>query len=423
MVSKTNVYSLSTSITEARIDRLTNLGGVRPLFVRDTRLLGFGIKVTPQDVKSFFVEARRPSRNGGGTVRVSLGRYPLIPLSEARKTALETLRELRYGSGLAKEPDKENVLLRDVAAAFLADKRPVLRPATITDYTMVVHGPYFAPWMPLPVQEIKRRDVMERYRFLCSKHGIGMANKAIRVLSGVLNYGRAIQPSLEDWANPVRVLAETRVKRQVKPRTSFIPLDQLGTWLEALDAYKMEVRPQEDAARRADVWLLLNLLLMTGLRSNEARSLRSSDVDLQAGTVTIRPEVAKNHRKAVLPLNSWLIDQVGNRSPSSDGYVFQADCAAGYVDNLRRPLQEIHERSGLRVTPHDLRRTYATYLDAIGAPFGVIKQLLNHASGSDITAQYVQKRGVEDLRVYAERVLTLIDSRQRCPAATSGPSQ
>jgi integrase len=152
---------------------------------------------------------------------------------------------------------------------------------------------------------------------------------------------------------------------------------------------------------------------MTGLRSNEARSLKWSDVDLDAGTLTIRSEVAKNHRKAVLPLNAWLLEKLKTRHNEVDTYVFHSQSACGYNGNLRRPLEEIRERSGLKVMPHDLRRTYATYLDSVGAPFGVIKQLLNPVSGSDITALYVQKRGIEELRQYAERVLTLIDSR-RC---------
>lgn len=410
MVSTPNVYSLSTSLTDARIDRLSNKGGLRPLFVRDTRLAGFGIKVIPQDVKSYFVEARLPREKGGGTTRITLGRYPFIPLSEARKTALETLRELRYGLGTPETRPKQNCLLQEIAEAFLEDKGHVLRPTTMIDYTMIVKGAYFAPWMLLPVQAIKRRDVMDRYRHLCSEHGVGMANKAVRVLSSIFNYGRAIQPSLEDWSNPVRVLAETRVKRPVRARTSFIPIEQLGTWLDALDGYRNEIRPQERACRREGVWLLLHLLLMTGLRSNEARSLKWTDVDLDAGTVTIRPEVAKNHRKAVLPLNTWLVEQLEKRHNEGPTYVFQAPRVSGYIGNLRRPLEELQERSGLRVTPHDLRRTYATYLDSVGAPFGVIKQLLNHVSGSDITAEYVQKRGIEELRLHANRVLAVINS-------------
>jgi hypothetical protein len=56
----------------------------------------------------------------------------------------------------------------------------------MTDYRMVVRGAYFDVWMPLPVQAIKRRDVMDRYRLLCTEHGVGMANKAMRVLNSTV---------------------------------------------------------------------------------------------------------------------------------------------------------------------------------------------------------------------------------------------
>jgi integrase len=405
---------IHTQLSEPKLAKFTNVTRT-DRFIRDTDLRGFGVRVSPKNVKSYFVEATVH----GKFVRRVIGQYPLKPLSEARRTALEALRELRYGSGTTGNPSQDIVLLKDVAEAFLLDKGAILRPTTMIDYTMVVRGSYFAPWMPLPVQSIKRRDVLDRYRLLCAEHGVGMANKAVRVLSSVLNYGRAIHPSLEDWSNPVRVLAEARAKRPVRPRTTFIPIDQLGIWLNALDSYRNEVIPQERACRREDVWLLLHLLVMTGLRSNEARSLRWSDIDLDAGTVTIKPEVAKNHRKAVLPLNSWLVEQLGKRHNDTDTYVFQAPRVLGYIGNLRRPLEKLRERSGLTVTPHDLRRTYATYLDSVGAPFGVIKQLLNHVSGSDITAQYVQNRSVDDLGAYADRVLTLIESKRNVIVATS----
>jgi hypothetical protein len=252
-----------TQLTEAKLAKITNITS-KDRFIRDTDLRGFGVRVSPKNVRSYFVEATVH----GKFIRRVIGQHPLIPLIEARKTALEALRELRYGSGTSHSRHTNRIALKDLIDAFLRDKEPMLRSTTISDYRMVLQGPYFAPWRALPVEAIKRRDVMDRYRYLCQEHGVGMANKAMRVLSSTINYGKAIEPSLEDCSNPIRVLAEARAKRPVKPRTSFIPLEQLPTWLEALDGYRFDVRPQEEAWRRADVWLLLHLLLMTGLRSN-----------------------------------------------------------------------------------------------------------------------------------------------------------
>jgi integrase len=251
---------------------------------------------------------------------------------------------------------------------------------------------------------------MDRYRHICTEHGVGMANKSVRILSSIFNYARAIHPSLEDWANPIRVLTETKVKRQLRPRTTFLPQDRLHGWLNSLDDYRDQTPPQQERERRADVWLLLHLLLMTGMRSNEGRSLRWSDVDLDKRTVTVREEIAKNHREAELPLNDWLVDQMQARKPFASQYIFQARSRTGYIDNIRRPLAELQRRSGMRILPHDLRRTYATYLDSVGTPFGVIKQLLNHTSGGDVTAQYVQRREMKELRHYANLVLGLVRS-------------
>ena len=66
MVSKPCVYSASTLLTEARIDKLSSKGGARPLFVRGTRLTGFGLKVTPADAKwSAAGAGRRPIVENG----------------------------------------------------------------------------------------------------------------------------------------------------------------------------------------------------------------------------------------------------------------------------------------------------------------------------------------------------------------------
>ena len=227
------------------------------------------------------------------------------------------------------------------------------------------------------------------------------------MLSSALNYGKAVEPSLEEWGNPVRVLSETRSKVQIRARTSYIKPEDLGKWLSALDDYKAQCRPQEQLERRADIWLLLRLMLMTGLRSNEARSLTWKDVELDKGVLTIRASIAKNHREAQLPINSWLIDQLSKRLKVGE-YIFLSECGTRYVDNLRRPLERLQQLSGIRVTPHDLRRTFATYMDLLGAPFGAIKQMLNHVSNSDITAQYIQRRDIDQLRQYSEKLLMFI---------------
>src|SRR5207244_410178 len=108
---------------------------------------------------------------------------------------------------------------------------------------------------------------------------------------------------------------------------------------------------------------------------------------------TIDSDQTKNHNEVTLPLNSWLKEQLALKLNSSNIYVFQNNAGrSGYIENLKRPLYRIGKKSGATFTPHDLRRTFATYLDTVGAPFGVIKQLLNHKTKSDVTERYIQHR-------------------------------
>ena len=204
-----------------------------------------------------------------------------------------------------------------LAAEFLERKETVLRQSTIKDYRGVLEGDYFAPWKALPVNQIPRRSVLDRYQAICQQHGVGMANKAMRVLSAALNYAKATHTGLDGWENPVRVLSESRMRIQSRPRTSHIPLAKLSDWLAALENYRTAELPQPDKDRREDVYLLLNLLLMTGLRSNEAQSLRWADISLENRTLDVTAERAKNGRAARLPLNSWLVEGLKQRQVSA----------------------------------------------------------------------------------------------------------
>ena len=48
---------LHTQLTEAKIERLNNNGNSSDVFVRDTSIQGFGLRISRTNVKSFFVEA------------------------------------------------------------------------------------------------------------------------------------------------------------------------------------------------------------------------------------------------------------------------------------------------------------------------------------------------------------------------------
>ena len=57
-----------------------------------------------------------------------------------------------------------------------------------------------------------------------------------------------------------------------------------------------------------------------------------------------------------------------------------------------------------KITPHDLRRTYLRAAEACGLPVSRIKALVHHATGNDITANYVGYGFIDDAGDDAQRV-------------------
>jgi integrase len=59
------------------------------------------------------------------------------------------------------------------------------------------------------------------------------------------------------------------------------------------------------------------------------------------------------------------------------------------VEDLRAALQQVERRGGKRITPHDLRRTFLTFGERVGAHVVVLKRLVNHSTKGDVTLGYV----------------------------------
>ncbi len=65
------------------------------------------------------------------------------------------------------------------------------------------------------------------------------------------------------------------------------------------------------------------------------------------------------------------------------------------------------------VTPHDLRRTFASTLNNIGVGYADNKALMNHKN-KDITATYIQNN-IEKLRDHLTKVVKYYDSKVKYP--------
>jgi len=156
-------------------------------------------------------------------------------------------------------------------------------------------------------------------------------------------------------------------------------------------------------------YTFLATLLETGLRVSEACRLQVGDIDPTAGLVHVRlGKGAKNrsvnltdHLRRLLrrywevqrPLRPWLFPAQRLATPGRVDPVQRWADRPVSPDAVRRRLHRAAARAGLkrRVTPHDLRRTYATWLLEAGVDLRTVQVLLGHASPVT-TARYTRVR-------------------------------
>ena len=278
----------------------------------------------------------------------------------------------------------------------------------------------------LPVFASRRLDQItvedvDRYRLWKvreDKLGVTSINKTLTTLAAILE--AAVEYELID-RNPAR--GRRRRLPAVTPRRSWLDrADHIAALLDAagqLDAEARSLRGQ----RRA----LLATLTFAGLRIGEALSLRWRDVDLACGTITVRAAKTDAGVRTVniLPV---LRDELGayraGLDAAPDVFVFGTTTGnrqgatnvrlrvlAKTVGRANKQLvKDKAERLPEGLTPHSLRRTFASLLFAIGESPPYVMAQMGHTSPNLTLAIYARQMDRRDGE--PERLKALVEGRE-----------
>jgi integrase len=377
-------------LTKARVEgiKAPDPSGKQTI-VWDLELKGFGVLISGTTTrKSYVVQRRMPD---GRTRRLTVGAVGEFKrVEDAREKAGTLLLGLREG----RDPKSErraaaarDRTLRRWLDSYLATNQ-ALRPRSVEEYRRAEKR--LAAWMDRPLREITPDMVEEKHAAIGRDAGPASANGAMRTLRVVWNHALDRDASLP--ANPVR-----RLKKgwfDLKPRTGMVRPDDLPRFYEAIRAV-----PNQTAAD------YLTLVLFTGLRRREAAALRWEEVDFATRVIRMPAARAKADRKLDLPMSSFVRNLLVARRALGDdgGWVFPANSRSGYIEEPGNQLDQIGEATGIRVTPHDLRRTFVTVAESCDVSVYALKAMVNHALGTGVTEGYVQMT-TERLREAVERV-------------------
>jgi integrase len=252
---------------------------------------------------------------------------------------------------------------------------------------------------PLPVDQIAIADV-DSYRLAKvteARLASSSINKTISTLASVLE--TALEHDLLD-RNPARG-RRRRPPKAVRARPFISRADHIRAILDAAAALDREARVSY-GERRA----IIATLIFAGVRIGEARRLRWEDVDLAGATIDIR--AAKTPAGVrVIDLLPVLRDELQRFRRSQDlpaGLLF-ATRTGGPIDasNVRqRVLAAAVDRADLALrrkglpplppglTPHAMRRTFASLLFALGESPPYVMHQMGHTTAAFTLALYAK---------------------------------
>ncbi len=282
---------------------------------------GFGIKVTDNGARSFFLNYRDANRRER---RYTIGRWPDWDIPKA----VQRGRELRQAIDRGEDPlsqrrvDAGALTVSDVLDAFLKHRvRDRLR--TEKEFERIFDK-YVRPEIGRePVATLKRSDITAMLDGVATTNGLVMADKVLARLRAALNWHAT---RVDDFIPPI-VKGMNRTSIAERARDRILSDNEIRALWAALDA------PRRDPASGWELWpacypAFVRVLLMTGQRRSEVAGMRWDEIEgdpTRPGddcTWIIGRERYKTNVGHVVPLSEPVKAFLG---PRGKGYVFTSD--------------------------------------------------------------------------------------------------
>jgi integrase len=361
-----------------------------PIDVRDGGQPGLVVTVLPSGRKQFTVRYRFQGKQR----RLLLGEYPAVSLAVARKRARKAQSAIDDGRDVAGERQAAKAARTDTVAQLAADylakharkfKRSADEDKRILDVDVLPR------WRDRSVRELTRRDVRALIERVAERAPI-MANRVLAVVRKMLNF--AVD---HDWidANPAARVTKPSPEHGRDRVLTDEELRQLWRVLSRFPTAAERPAPGRKRAKRtpdgplcpisAPLAALLKARLLTAQRGGEVARMRWADIDLNAGWWTIPSEHTKNGVPHRVPLSVDVVELIRAQKPK-DGqvrteYVFTGHDGATVLHRAKKAPAAIARALEIDFRGHDLRRTAATYMAAVGIPREHIGRVLNHVEG------------------------------------------
>lgn len=351
--------------------------------IRDSRL--FALKVRFSKRKTVFIFDQQM---GGKRQRFIIGSYPTISTDEARVICFEHLtgKQLVSKAPAQTQAQKntEKITFGEILKLYLAHKQ--LRQATVEGYQYFLEKYGFAK---KPFSSVTPESFLSWYK----SYAEGAPTQAKKVAALIKSLSRwycqyADLPVVDVTAKVKTLLGVAIHSSNVKERK--LTLAELPRFFNAVAQLR---QIEQDAVM---------LVLLSAIRKGELFCLTSDNFTVKDGLVLMMLDQTKNGRRHELPL-----------APAASAIVQRRINTVGKGNRLfqmtdnSRIFNKLFELSGVRISWHDLRRSWASFAINDGVSELMVKRALNHVEQS-ITSRHYAHVSLQSLYEVMQQVENLI---------------
>ena len=256
------------------------------------------------------------------------------------------------------------------------------------------------------LSKINADDIRAIYTGLL-KRSLRQATYSMQVMRAVLRWHGMIIPD-----NPLGRDTAGRDRIVLAPQRgnpSPIPPERLGAWWRAAAAAPSTIA--------GDYY---RFQLLTGCRGVEIHGskrhdyppIKVGDVDRQSGKIVLRDTKNRSDHKLLLSRQALAIVDRNCSGRKADEPLFP-------LVDARKTLAWINAQAGTKVQGHGLRATFASIAEELVSG-GVLKRMLNHAAGGDVTLGHYVAKSETQLRAGWQTVADFVET---VAAAAQSPAR
>ena len=330
----------------------------------DEALTGFGIRVSQTGTKTFFV------MYGTNRQRTTIGRYPVIALSEAREAAKRILATQTLQKHLPRSQGFSNAL-----TAFLENTERRVASKTYSEYARHLNTHWLPTFRHQKLADITTSDIHRKLDRLSNRPS--EQDHALVALQVFLNW--CIKREYLDTSPAARIDRQS----QINSRTRVLSPEELKKVWDACDYYPMGT--------------MVRLLILTGQRKSEIGSLQWDFIE--EDTITL--PITKNKRQHTFPLSPKVKGIIEAIPQIHETYLFPARGKDNPFNGWSKGKIKLDRLCAVEAwTLHDIRRTFATNLAQMAVQPHIVERILNHATGtiSGVAAIYNRFSYMDEMR-------------------------